>query len=106
MDSDKTFYWRNGQNPDKYEGYRVDDSESGKRSMDDIASQEIINAVTEVLHEQISLSENDLIRETAKKFGYSRMGGVIESSIEYAIRTGISKGKFIKAENGNITLSE
>ncbi|MCM1022652.1 MAG: hypothetical protein NC395_01170 [Prevotella sp.] len=93
-------------NPDKYEGYRVDNTESGKRSMDDIAPQEIINAVTKVLREQISLSETDLIRETAKKFGYSRIGGVIENSVEYAVRTGISKGKIIKAENGNITLSE
>ncbi len=74
--------------------------------MDDVTSQEIINAVTEVLREQISLSETDLIRETAKKFGYSRMGGVIESSVEYAVRTGISQGKLIKAENGNIALSE
>lgn len=105
-DSDRAFYWRNDQNPDKYEGYRVDGTESGKRSMDDIASQEIINAVTEVLCEQISLSETDLIRETAKKFGYSRMGGVIESTVEYAVRTGISKGKLIKSENGNIALSE
>ena len=105
-DGDRTFYWRNGQDPDKYEGYRVDDTESGKRSMDDVTSQEIINAVTEVLREQISLSETDLIRETAKKFGYSRMGGVIESSVEYAVRTGISQGKLIKAENGNIALSE
>lgn len=105
-DGDRTFYWRNDQNPDKYEGYRVDDTESGKRSMDDISSQEIINAVTEVLREQISLSETDLIRETAKKFGYSRMGGVIESSVEYAVKTGISQEKLIKAENGNIALSE
>ncbi len=105
-DSDRMFYWRNDQDPDNYEGYRVDDSECGKRSMDDIASQEIINAVTEVLREQISLSETDLIRETAKKFGYSRIGGVIESSVEYSVRSGILKGKLIKAENGNIVLSE
>lgn len=105
-DSNRAFYWKNDQNPDKYEGYRIDDIDSGKRSMDDVASQEIINAVTEVLCEQISLSETDLIRETAKKFGYSRMGGVIESSVEYAVRTGISKGKLIKTENGNISLSE
>lgn len=106
FDSDRTFYWRNDQNPDEYEGYRVGNNESCKRSMDDVASQEILNAVTEVLCEQISISEADLIRETAKKFGYSRMGGVIEGSVEYAITTGISKGKLIKAENGNVALSE
>lgn len=105
-DGDRVFYWRKDQDPNKYEGYRVDDAESGKRSMDDIEPQEVINAVTEVLREQISLSETDLIRETAKKFGYSRMGGVIESSVEYAIRIGISKGKLIKSENGNIALLE
>lgn len=105
-DGDRVFYWRCDQDPDEYHGYRIDDADSGKRSMDDIASQEIINAVTEVLCEQISLSETDLIRETAKKFGYSRMGGVIESSVEYAVKSGISSGKFLKNENGNIALSE
>lgn len=105
-DSDRAFYWRNDQNPDKYEGYRIDNIESGKRSMDDVASQELINAIIEVLCEQISLSETDLIRETAKKFGYARIGGVIENSIKYAIKTGISNGKLIKIENGNIALSE
>lgn len=105
-DDERVFIWKKDQNPDTYTLYRVDDAEAGKRSMDEIASEEIRNAVTEVLCEQISLSETDLIKETAKKFGYSRMGGVIESSVGYAIRRGISTGRLVKSENGNIALTE
>ncbi len=105
-DEDRVFIWKKGQDPDAYKGYRTDTSDGVKRSMDDIASEEILNAVAEVLDEQISLSETDLIRETAKKFGFSRMGGVIESTVGYSIRKGISSGRLVKAENGNIAAAE
>lgn len=105
-DDERAFIWKKEQDPDTYSVYRVDDGGAGKRSMDEIASEEIGTAVREVLCEQISLSETDLIRETAKKFGYIRMGGVIESSVGYAVRKGIAAGKLVKAENGNIALSE
>lgn len=51
-----------------------------------ISSEEIINAVKEVLCQQISLSEADLVRETAKKFGYTRAVGTTESVISYTLK--------------------
>lgn len=60
----------------------------------------------EVLCEQISLSETDLIRETAKKFGFSRMGGVIEGTVGYSIHKNISAGKILKNDNGSITAAD
>ena len=84
-DGSSIFYWRSEQNPEEYSIYRTEDTFGTKRSMDEISSYEITNAVREVLEEQISLSRKDLIKETAKKFGYSRLGTVIENTIDYAI---------------------
>lgn len=105
-DDERVFIWKKDQNPDTYTLYRVDDAEAGKRSMDEIASEEIRNAVTEVLCEQISLSETDLIKETAKKFRLFQNGRRYESSVGYAIRRGISTGRLVKSENGNIALTD
>lgn len=103
-DEDRVFIWQRGQNPEQYTIYRV--SDDAKRSADDIPSEEIINAVKEVLSQQISLSESDLIRETAKKLGYSRTVGVVESTISFAVRKGVSAGKLTRAENGYISAAQ
>lgn len=60
--------------------------------MEDIPSEEIINAVKEVLCQQISLSETDLVRETAKKFGYTRAVGTTESVISYTLKKALTAG--------------
>ena len=95
------FYWLVDQDPNVYEGYRIDDiSEGGfKRSMDDIATVEVINALLEVLDEQISLTEEDLVRETARKFGYTRLGSVIDSAVTYAITIALENGYIIQDHN-------
>lgn len=105
-DEGRVFFWREDQAPEDYSIYRVEDSEGNKRGMDDIPSQEILNAAIEVLKEQISLSETDLIRETAKKFGFTRLGNVIESSIKYTIDVGLCKEAVIRLDNGNIAWKE
>ena len=99
--NDNIFYWLIDQDPNEYEGYRVDDiSEGGfKRSMDDIATVEVINALLEVLDEQISLSKDDLVRETARKFGYTRLGSVIDTSVSYAINMAVENGRIMLENN-------
>ena len=105
-DEDRVFIWKKEQSPEEYKFYRVDSSETGRRSIDDIPSQEILCAVNEVLCEQISLSETDLIKETAKKFGFSRAGGVIESTVKYAVSKGISEGRLALSDKGSVALAD
>lgn len=105
-DGEQVFYWRADQNPEEYEIYRVEDLDGVKRSMDEIPSQEIQAAAAEVLAQQIGLSQADLIRETAKKFGFTRVGSVIENAAGYAIARALDKGRFERLENGNIVLRE
>jgi len=103
-DDDRIFVWKSEQIPEEYNEYRVEDSNGIKRSMDDVPSEEIINAMKEVLNEQISLSQADLIKETAKKFGYLRLGSVIDTVIQFAINKALEQGLMGKNDNGNIIL--
>ena len=105
-DGEQIFYWRADQNPEEYGIYRVEDPNGARRSMDEIPSQEIQTAAAEVLAQQIGLSQSDLIRETAKKFGFTRVGSVIENAAGYAIAKALEKGRFERLENGNIVLRE
>jgi hypothetical protein len=85
----QTFYWRTDQEPAMYIGYRVSigDGDS-RRAAIDVPEEEVANAACEVLEEQIGLPKEDLIKETAKKFGYQRNGPmvaeVMKNGIEYA----------------------
>ena len=103
-DEDRVFIWTKEQDPETYSIYRVEDEDSEQRDIDEIVSEEIRNAVKEVLCQQISLSESDLIKETAKKFGYSRIGGVIEKTIGFAIEKDIQAGRLKKSDKGSISL--
>ncbi|WP_455715759.1 DUF3320 domain-containing protein [Anaerosporobacter sp.] len=77
---DMSYYWRTDQNPEEYIDYRVANEEEDKRSLDDIPPYEIANAMKDIIASQISLSKNDMIRETAKVFGFSRIGAVMEAA--------------------------
>lgn len=102
MDEDREFFWKKGQIPGEYVCYRVDEEKENRRSMDDIPSEEILNAVLEVLREQISMTQPDLVRETAKKFGFSRLGNVIENTIGYALQKGLKEGCLEMPGSGKI----
>lgn len=105
LEEDRVFLWNVQQAPEKYTGFRVEDENGIKRSMEDIAFEEIQNAMIAVLQEQISLSDADLIRETAKKFGFSRMGGIIENTLHYSISRALMLGAIARAGNGNVMLA-
>lgn len=99
------FYWRADQNPEEYDNYRAEDQSGNHRSMDEIAVQEILCAVREVLAEQVALTGEDLVRETGKKFGYTRIGAVIEKAVTNAVAYGREHGK-IKEDGGKFMLCE
>ena len=48
--------------------------------------QEAVNAVRYVLNEQISLPQEELIRESARLMGYTRLGTVVGPLFASAIR--------------------
>jgi len=90
------YYWREDQDPETHLNYRVFIANAA-----DISPEEISVAVKEVLESQISLSVDDLVRETAKLFGFSRLGSVVEPAMRRGIVKAIQRG-FAKEENGRV----
>lgn len=70
----------------------------------DISLEEVSVALKEVLESRISLSRKDLIRETARLFGYARLGTIVKSSMQQGIEKAIQRG-FAKEENERIILT-
>lgn len=97
-------YWRNDQEPSEYRGFRAAGEGNNKREARDLPIQEIVNAVCQVLKEQIGLPFEDLIHETAKLLGYSRLGPVVVATMSAGIEQAKADGRVIADEIGNITL--
>lgn len=98
------FFWREDQDPESYDGCRISDGPN-KRSMDEICTEEIRNGITRVLRSQISMPKSELIRETAKLFGFSRSGAVTESAVEAALLNAQELGLIVCNED-RISLPE
>lgn len=89
------FFWKNPELISHYKEYRIPVSDAEKREAEDIPPQEVSNAIREVLRNQISLTQNDLVRETAKLFGFARTGGNVEAAmmagLAYAVENGFAR---------------
>jgi hypothetical protein len=97
------FYWNREQEPLNYSKFRVPGDDDSKRNADDLAKEEIICGIKEVLTNQISLPENDLIREVAKIFGYARLGGNVEQAMKMGIDFALQK-ELVISKNERIVL--
>lgn len=100
---DKNYYWLSSQNPDEYQGFRG--SASGLRDVGDIPVQEIANAVSFMIEQQIGMPHEELLRETANLLGYSRLGNVVISSVTAGIEFAVQKGKIKKQKDDYYVLS-
>lgn len=100
------FYWREDQDPKTYFNYRVAEKDNDKRSMDDVCSEEIANGIKVIMDNQVSISQEDLIKETAKIFGFTRMGNIIETSVIRGIEEANKRGDIEISKDGKITLTD
>lgn len=79
------FYWNQDQEPEQYKTFRIPKNDEEKRNADDLPIEEIAAAIEEILKNQVSLPAEDLIKETARLFGYARLGG----NVEHAMKQGV-----------------
>jgi len=89
------FLWKAKQDPSAYREFRVSEDGSNERSMDEIAPQEIANAAWAILEQQISLPRADLVRETARCFGFKRVAQKSSSRIERAVEILSEQGRCV-----------
>ncbi len=89
----RAFLWSAGSHR-RIAGYRVPGDEGrGERDIDDIHPAEIAHAAAEVLALGISLGREDLVRDTARRFGAKRVGRQIEESVSTAIDLLVAEGR-------------
>ena len=103
--SGSVFYWREEQNPEAYLGFRISAEGEYRRDVRDVPVQEIANAIYAVLYEQISMGLDDLLREAARKLGYTRMGGNVITAVTDGLRYAQAQGGIGLGANGTFVLS-
>lgn len=99
-------FWKQEQNPDGYYQFRASGEGDNKREAKDVPMQEAVNAVRYVLNEQISLPQEELIREAARLMGYTRLGTVVGPLFASAIRQLQMAGEVTQDNNQRWILTE
>ncbi len=92
------FYWNDEKSAKDFKLYRIPKDNDPKRNSEDLPEEEIVAAIIDVLKYQISLPEENLIKEVAKLFGFNRLGGNVEQTIK--------NGIVLASENNLIVLKD
>lgn len=96
-------YWRDDQMPEIYKTFRIPGDDENKRNAEDLPKEEIAAAIVEILKNQISLPAEDLIKETARLFGYARLGGNVEQAMRMGIEFALT-ANMIAQSNSRLVL--
>ena len=96
----QTFYWINTTS---LESYRSNELE--KRAIEDIAPEEILVALEEVIANNLSIDEAELIRYLARTFGFAKVGKQIETNLRYVIDMAVKQEK-VTRENSRIKFAQ
>jgi hypothetical protein len=71
--------------------------------MEDIAPEEVLVALQEVVTNNLSIEEAELFRYLARTFGFAKVGKQIDTILRYVVDTAVEQGK-VKRENNRIKL--
>ena len=77
------FYWGEVSKTE-YTSFRVPKDEQ-RRSLDQIAYEELMNAAKEILTQQFSMNTDDLKREIAKIFGWQKVTSATTGILDHVI---------------------
>lgn len=94
------FYWNANTTLDFYRNNEIE-----KRNIEDIAPEEIIVALEEVVTDNLSIEEDELLRCLARTFGFAKVGKQIDTLLRYTIDTAVGQDK-VKRENDRIKLAD
>lgn len=86
------FVWAAGQDRDTYDDFRIAGDEA-VRSLDEIAPNELLNAMRYLAKTGVGISRDELVRETAALFGYSRMAAKTRGHLEAIVNHGVQRGR-------------
>lgn len=96
-ETSQKFYWNQELTPQNIINYR--DNSIEKRTIDDIAPEEIAVALMEIMNSSLSVNRDELIKFTAKKFDFLKVGTQIDSVIRSVIADLINRQILRENEN-------
>lgn len=99
------FYWPESLDADACTIFRVPTNGTERRDITDIPEQEIAFAVYQILQNQISIPQNDLIKEVYRLFGFSRFSEKIVMKVRQGLLIACQKG-WVKEEGERIVLND
>lgn len=105
ISEDIIVFWKEDLSPDNFLVYRIPPNENLKRDADDLPAHEVANGIKDILQNQISLLEQDLIKEAARVFGYARIGTNVENAMRRGIKQAVQNG-YAKMDGGRVVHKE
>lgn len=103
---ENAYIWLVSQKPERYDKCRALSEDTEKRDIDDIAPEELACGIKMIMERQISMLRQDLIRETAHLFGFTRITPTIETQVSLGIRAAKSRGTVVFTEDGKVSYSQ
>jgi very-short-patch-repair endonuclease len=87
------FLWMTDTEPQGYAGFRVPDATGrGARQASELAPEEVANAALHLLEGHLSAPVDELVRETARLFGFQRVGRLVDERMRAGIETLVGRG--------------
>jgi very-short-patch-repair endonuclease len=88
----ESFVWRSGEDPARFERVRGASADGITRDAESIPPEEVVCAVKIVLTDNLAMPHGDLVRETARVFGLTRLGRKITEAMTSGIALLIERG--------------
>jgi hypothetical protein len=85
--------WPAGADPSSWRGFRTSPAGEAARDAELLPGVEIESAMAWVLHQHGSLGEDDLLRETARQFGFARLGTAVRAAMLGGLERMLERGE-------------
>ena len=103
---DNEYVWLSSQSPEEYDKCRAIYKNDEKRDIDDVAPEEIAVGIREIMSRQLAMQRDDLLREVAHLFGFTRITGTLETSVALGIKAAKNRGWVGFSEDGRVSFTE
>ena len=100
------YVWLASQKPEEYDRCRTVYKNDDKRDIDDVAPEEIAVGIREIMTRQVAMAREDLLREVAHLFGFTRVTPSLETSVSLGIKAAKNRGWVGFSEDGRVTCTE
>ncbi len=88
----------------KYDMFRLSMDDTQRRTAEELPPEEVANAIRYVLRSQISLTLEDLIKQSIKVLGYARTGAALEKTMMNGLTSAVERQYAMVDEQGRVVI--